>query len=90
MHHAKKAEASGFCYVNDIVLAILELLRVHQRCEHVAYALTFSACVRSCEAPCPLLGSARLQQCSIRGRMLVAGQFSLYHAVLPSHFERVL
>jgi len=32
MHHAKKAEASGFCYVNDIVLAILELLRVHQRC----------------------------------------------------------
>lgn len=34
MHHAKKAEASGFCYVNDIVLAILELLRVHQRCEH--------------------------------------------------------
>ena len=22
---------SGFCYVNDIVLAILELLKVHQR-----------------------------------------------------------
>ena len=32
MHHAKKAEASGFCYINDIVLAILELLKVHQRC----------------------------------------------------------
>lgn len=31
MHHAKKAEASGFCYINDIVLAILELLKVHQR-----------------------------------------------------------
>mmetsp|Transcript_41984 Transcript_41984/g.69862 ORF Transcript_41984/g.69862 Transcript_41984/m.69862 type:complete len:461 (+) Transcript_41984:65-1447(+) len=31
MHHAKKAEASGFCYVNDIVLAILELLKVHAR-----------------------------------------------------------
>ena len=30
-HHAKKCEASGFCYVNDIVLAILELLKVHQR-----------------------------------------------------------
>jgi len=28
MHHAKKAEASGFCYVNDIVLCILELLKV--------------------------------------------------------------
>lgn len=27
LHHAKKSEASGFCYVNDIVLAILELLR---------------------------------------------------------------
>jgi len=24
-------EASGFCYVNDIVLAILELLKYHQR-----------------------------------------------------------
>ncbi|KAJ1019443.1 hypothetical protein NDA16_004560 [Ustilago loliicola] len=31
LHHAKKREASGFCYVNDIVLAILELLRVHLR-----------------------------------------------------------
>jgi acetoin utilization deacetylase AcuC-like enzyme len=31
MHHAKKAEASGFCYINDIVLAILELLKKHQR-----------------------------------------------------------
>ena len=27
LHHAKKGEASGFCYVNDIVLAILELLK---------------------------------------------------------------
>jgi len=31
LHHAKKTEASGFCYVNDIVLGILELLRKHQR-----------------------------------------------------------
>ncbi|KAF9923016.1 histone deacetylase [Linnemannia zychae] len=31
LHHAKKTEASGFCYINDIVLAILELLRYHQR-----------------------------------------------------------
>ncbi|CAG8598874.1 3822_t:CDS:10 [Ambispora leptoticha] len=31
LHHAKKAEASGFCYVNDIVIAILELLRHHPR-----------------------------------------------------------
>ena len=27
LHHAKRGEASGFCYVNDIVLAILELLK---------------------------------------------------------------
>lgn len=31
LHHAKKSEASGFCYVNDIVLGILELLKYHQR-----------------------------------------------------------
>ena len=31
LHHAKKSEASGFCYINDIVLAILELLRVFPR-----------------------------------------------------------
>ncbi|KAJ8630203.1 hypothetical protein MRB53_023526 [Persea americana] len=30
LHHAKKCEASGFCYVNDIVLGILELLKVHR------------------------------------------------------------
>ena len=27
LHHAKKSEASGFCFINDIVLAILELLK---------------------------------------------------------------
>jgi histone deacetylase 1/2 len=27
LHHAKKGEASGFCYINDIVLCILELLK---------------------------------------------------------------
>merc|ERR1712176_1755684 len=31
LHHAKKSEASGFCYVNDIVLTILELLKYHHR-----------------------------------------------------------
>ncbi|KAI5467483.1 hypothetical protein BGZ63DRAFT_345514 [Mariannaea sp. PMI_226] len=31
LHHAKKCEASGFCYVNDIVLGILELLRFKKR-----------------------------------------------------------
>lgn len=31
LHHAKRGEASGFCYVNDIVIAILELLRYVMR-----------------------------------------------------------
>lgn len=31
LHHAKKFEASGFCYVNDIVISVLELLKYHPR-----------------------------------------------------------
>ncbi|EGG20751.1 histone deacetylase family protein [Cavenderia fasciculata] len=31
LHHAKKSESSGFCYTNDIVLCILELLKHHKR-----------------------------------------------------------
>jgi histone deacetylase 1/2 len=34
-HHAKKASASGFCYVNDIVLAICEMLKVYPRVLYV-------------------------------------------------------
>jgi histone deacetylase 1/2 len=35
LHHAKRAEASGFCYINDCVLAILELLKAHARVLYV-------------------------------------------------------
>ncbi|VDK24094.1 unnamed protein product, partial [Anisakis simplex] len=35
LHHAKKREASGFCYVNDIVIGILELLKYHPRVLYV-------------------------------------------------------
>jgi histone deacetylase 1/2 len=31
LHHAKKHEASGFCYINDCVLSILELLNKYHR-----------------------------------------------------------
>jgi histone deacetylase 1/2 len=31
LHHAKKHEASGFCYINDCVLSILELLKKFER-----------------------------------------------------------
>jgi hypothetical protein len=40
MHHAKKAEASGFCYINDIVLGILELLKTYR---HAAAATLLRA-----------------------------------------------
>jgi hypothetical protein len=55
LHHAKKYEASGFCYVNDINLAILELLRcrVYVReadaCNHDADRVWCGAgCTRGC------------------------------------------
>ncbi|KXN68755.1 hypothetical protein CONCODRAFT_79658 [Conidiobolus coronatus NRRL 28638] len=35
LHHAKSTTASGFCYVNDIVLAILRLLEVHPRVMYI-------------------------------------------------------
>ena len=35
LHHAKKSKASGFCYVNDVVLAIFELLKCHDRVLYV-------------------------------------------------------
>ena len=31
LHHAHRAEAAGFCYINDLVLGILELLKFHAR-----------------------------------------------------------
>eukprot|EP01017_Pseudomicrothorax_dubius_P045807 TRINITY_DN7980_c0_g1_i3.p1 TRINITY_DN7980_c0_g1~~TRINITY_DN7980_c0_g1_i3.p1 ORF type:complete len:325 (+),score=58.00 TRINITY_DN7980_c0_g1_i3:125-1099(+) len=31
LHHAKRHEASGFCYINDCVLAIVELLKKYER-----------------------------------------------------------
>ncbi|KAL0616217.1 Histone deacetylase 1 [Plecturocebus cupreus] len=34
-HHAKKSEASGFCYVSDTVLALLNLLEKHQEVLHI-------------------------------------------------------
>jgi histone deacetylase 1/2 len=35
LHHAKKAEASGFCYVADCVLGILELLTHYERVMYI-------------------------------------------------------
>ena len=44
LHHAKKSEASGFCYVNDIVLAILELLKYHQRVLYIDIDIHHGKC----------------------------------------------
>lgn len=35
LHHAKRTEASGFCYTNDIVLGILELLKHNKRVMYI-------------------------------------------------------
>eukprot|EP00012_Vannella_robusta_P010640 CAMPEP_0206198044 /NCGR_PEP_ID=MMETSP0166-20121206/9403_1 /ASSEMBLY_ACC=CAM_ASM_000260 /TAXON_ID=95228 /ORGANISM="Vannella robusta, Strain DIVA3 518/3/11/1/6" /LENGTH=379 /DNA_ID=CAMNT_0053615823 /DNA_START=1 /DNA_END=1137 /DNA_ORIENTATION=+ len=35
LHHARSDEASGFCYINDIVLAIVEMLRYYARVLYV-------------------------------------------------------
>lgn len=35
LHHAKKLGASGFCYVNDLVLSIMELLKTFPRVLYV-------------------------------------------------------
>ncbi|KAI4292891.1 histone deacetylase 3 [Pancytospora philotis] len=35
LHHAHKNEASGFCFTNDIVMAILELLKAHERVMYI-------------------------------------------------------
>ncbi len=42
LHHAKKSEASGFCYVNDCVLAILELLKVMREIKLLVIILLYS------------------------------------------------
>eukprot|EP01080_Neovahlkampfia_damariscottae_P005038 gene5038-8634_t len=34
-HHAKKSKSSGFCYVNDIVLGILELLKKYKKIMYI-------------------------------------------------------
>jgi len=35
LHHAKKEEASGFCFINDIVMAILELLSKYDKVMYI-------------------------------------------------------
>ncbi|WEL39458.1 histone deacetylase 1 [Encephalitozoon hellem] len=35
LHHAHKSVPSGFCHVNDIVMAILELLKTYQRVMYI-------------------------------------------------------
>lgn len=35
LHHAHKNEPSGFCYVNDIVMAILELLKYNEKVMYI-------------------------------------------------------
>ena len=58
LHHAKTNQAAGFCYVNDIVLAILELLKYHRCvlcvCCVCAACVLCVCCVRAVCAVCAL------------------------------------
>lgn len=63
LHHAKKAEASGFCYINDCVLAILELLKVHSRVLYIDIDIVRSSTV-SASKRCVLSVLSFRQSCS--------------------------
>jgi hypothetical protein len=52
LHHAKKSEASGFCYVNDIVLAILELLKKVCVCVCACVFIVYEHVCVSCMCVC--------------------------------------
>ena len=43
-------QASGFCYINDIVLAILELLKYHHRVLYIGKCLSAQNSIRLCES----------------------------------------
>lgn len=53
LHHAKKSEASGFCYTNDIVLGILELLKYHKRYILLFYLFYVTIQCSLCRHRCP-------------------------------------
>lgn len=56
LHHAKKNEASGFCFINDSVIAILELLKEHDRVLYIdigALAKGRATCLLSLIPPFP-------------------------------------
>jgi hypothetical protein len=75
LHHAKSDEASGFCYINDIVLAILELLRFYPRVLYVdidvhhgdGCGARFRPCLRSRAPPAQRLPPLTCVRISVRG-----------------------
>ena len=60
LHHAKKNEASGFCYVNDCVLGILELLKVRHCKAHCVVFWCESARATSALTHCTLVFVAQV------------------------------
>ncbi|KAG6473869.1 hypothetical protein ZIOFF_067787 [Zingiber officinale] len=51
LHHAKKCEAFDFCYVNDIVFDILELLKYHRCGEERSYSILWGNLVPVASLP---------------------------------------
>lgn len=61
-HHAKKARASGFCHVNDIVLAISRLLETFQRVLYVDIDVHHGDGVEEAFADCERVMTLSLHQ----------------------------
>jgi histone deacetylase 1/2 len=62
LHHAKKSEAAGFCYVNDIVLCILELLKFHKRVLYIDIDCHHGDGVEEAFATCPRVMTVSFHQ----------------------------
>lgn len=71
MHIPIQSEASGFCYVNDLVLAILELLKYHARVLYVDIDIHHGDGVEEAFVLTDRLGGGREGPCYIEHLLLL-------------------
>lgn len=84
----EQSEASGFCYVNDCVLAILELLKTHQRVLYIDIDIHHGdgVEVRVVASSCKSLWM-RYLQCTYSTRVIKHAALSLFSPFVLAHFE---
>ena len=73
MHHARSSYASGGCYVNDCVLAILELLKHHHRVLYVDLDRTHGDAVEEAFLTTDRVATLSLHSCPSRGEWPCTG-----------------